>query len=39
MFFLSREVNRDLFEFVIKSFGGTVYYDIDNFESQTFKEN
>ena len=32
-FFLSREVNKDLFEFLIKSFGGKVYYDIENFES------
>lgn len=38
-FFLSREVNKELFEFLIKSFGGTVFYDLDNFNSETFKNN
>ena len=38
-FFLSREVNKELFEFLIKSFGGKVFYHIDNFDSTLFKEN
>lgn len=35
-FFLSREVNKELFEFCGKSFGAEIYYDIKNFESETF---
>lgn len=36
-FFLSREVNKELFEFCIKNFSGEVFYDSDNFDSETFK--
>lgn len=39
VFFLSREVNKELFEFCIKSFGGKVLYDIDNFESENYNDN
>lgn len=38
VFFLSREINKELFEFVIKSFGGEVYYHSDNFNSDLFRE-
>lgn len=38
-FFVSREVNIELFEFLIKSFGGAVFHDLDNFESETFRNN
>lgn len=38
-FFLSREVNKEIFEFCIKNFGGEVYYDHENFNSEFFKEN
>jgi len=36
VFFLSREVNKDIFEFCIKSFGGKVFYHIDNFDSDLY---
>ena len=36
-FFLSREVNKELFEFCIKNFSGEVFYNSDNFNSETYK--
>ena len=39
VFFLSREVNKELFEFCIKSFGGKVLYDIDNFDSDSYNDS
>lgn len=36
VFFLSREVNKDIFEFCIKSFGGKVLYHADNFDSELY---
>lgn len=37
-FFLSREVSKDIFEFLIKSFGGECYHSIENFDSEVFKQ-
>lgn len=37
-FFVSREVNKDIFEFLIKSFDGDFIYSFENFDSQIFKE-
>ena len=36
VFFISREVNKDIFEFCIKSFGGKVLYHVDNFDSDLY---
>lgn len=36
-FFVSREVNKDIFEFLIKSFDGEFYYSMENFDSEIFK--
>lgn len=36
-FFISREVSKDIFEFLIKSFGGECYHSIENFDSELFK--
>lgn len=36
VFFLSREVNKDIFEFCVKSFGGKVLYHADNFDSELY---
>lgn len=36
--FISREVQKDLFEFCLKSFSGKVIYHIDNFESDAYKD-
>ncbi len=38
-FFLSREVNIELFEFLIKSFGGECYYHSENFNSEFYQKN
>jgi len=38
-FFLSREVNFELFEFLIKSFGGECFYESENFKSKFYQEN
>ena len=37
-FFISREVSKEIFEFLIKSQGGLCYYDPLNFESELFKQ-
>jgi pescadillo protein len=39
VFFLSREVQKDLFELCIKAFSGRVVYDGANFESAAYKSN
>ena len=36
-FFISREVNKEIFEFLIKSFDGEVYYSLENFDSDLYK--
>ena len=36
VFFLSREINKEIFEFCIKSFGGKVLYHVDNFDSDLY---
>lgn len=37
-FFISREVNKEIFEFCLKSFGGKVLYHIDNFDSELYED-
>ena len=39
VFFLSREVRREIFEFVARSFGAKVIYHSENFESDAFKSS
>lgn len=39
VFFISREVNKDIFEFCIKSFGGKVLYHCDNFDSDLYNNS
>lgn len=37
LFFISREVDKSIFELCVKSFGARVIYDEDNFESSAFR--
>lgn len=39
VFFLSTEVSRTAFEFIIMSFGGKVISDLDNFESEAYNNS
>ncbi len=39
VFFISREVYKEVFEFCIKSFSGVILYDSDNFESEAYRSN
>jgi pescadillo protein len=36
-FFVSREIQKELFEFCIKAFGGRVVYHIDNYKSEVYR--
>jgi pescadillo protein len=37
-FFVSREVNKEIFEFLIKSFDGECCFSLENFDSEIFKQ-